>query len=160
MTTENEDELETERTEAIGAEMALLLVEMEQRFPHVVTLKVDSESGEIVDSELHNAGPQYHDEFHQAQQFMKEKITPLAKKAIYGDKSDEEITFELMHKAIHQYPNVFSFDTDEQDSVTGFRVKYDSMKNSARTIKEAELYCKRLYEELAALDIQLQSPIF
>jgi hypothetical protein len=136
----------------IGVEFELAMLELERRFPDVVSLQFDHELNEIDGYDLHNAGLAYHDQFHQAQQFIKETLRPLAKRALYGDKSDSEVAFELMHEAIHKYPKVFSFDTDGQGTITGFRVKYDTKRNSARTIEAAKLYCKRLYEELEPLD--------
>ena len=71
---------------------------------------------------------------------------------LYGDKTDQEVAAELMHEAIHKYPKVFSFVTDESGNPTGLNVKYDTKKNTARTIEAAKLYCRHLHEELATLD--------
>jgi len=142
----------TEMINDAEKKITLALLEAKQRFPDVISLQFDPVTHEVVDYEFHNAGYAQHEQFHQAQQYMEETIKPLAKQVLYGDKTDRETAFELMHDAVQKYPKVFSFDTDESGNPTEFRVKYDTKKNSARTIEAAQLYCKQLHQELATLD--------
>lgn len=130
----------------------LAMLEAKKQFPDVISLRFDPVTHELVDYDFHNAGHAQHEQFHQAQQYIEETLKPLAKRVVYGDKTDQEIAFELMHDAIHKYPKVFSFVTDESGNPTGLHVKYDTKKNTARTIEAAKLYCKHLHEELATLD--------
>ena len=132
--------------------ITLALLEAKQRFPDVISLQFDPVTHEVVDYEFHNAGHAQHEQFHQAQQYIEETFKPLVKQVLYGDKTDLEIAFELMHDAVHKYPKVFSFVTDESGNPTGLNVKYDTKKNSARTIEAATLYCEHLHEQLATLD--------
>lgn len=132
--------------------ITLALLEAKERFPDVISLQFDPVTHEVVDYDFHNAEFAQHEQFHQAQQYIEETIKPLAKQVLYGDKTDQEVAAELMHEAIHKYPKVFSFVTDESGNSTGLNVKYDTKKNTARTIEAAKLYCKHLHEELASLD--------
>jgi hypothetical protein len=142
----------TEMSEGLAEEFEAAELEAKRRFPDVVSLRFDPETNEIVDFGLHDAGRIHHEQWHQAQKYIEENIKPLAKRVVYGDKTDQEVAAELVHNAVHKYPNVFSFVFDESGNITAFKVKYDTKKNTARTIEAAKLYCKHLYEELATLD--------